>query len=75
MIHTLNNYERTCQIISDEMREFDNKIHELIELTELLIGEEVQNKDKLLNTLGKQKGSSAGGLGFLIKQSIIEKKT
>jgi hypothetical protein len=57
------------------MREFDNKIHELIELTELLIGEEVQNKDKLLNTLGKQKGSSAGGLGFLIKQSIIEKKT
>lgn len=39
-----------------------------------MAGEHQSNKDKLLYTLGKVKGSTTGGLGYLIKHIVIENK-
>lgn len=74
MVHNLNDYERVSNTLVDDLRDIENRLHYLLENSAFVLGQHVTNKDKLLHTLGKQKGSSTGGLGFLIKHALIERK-
>ena len=60
--------------MDDDLRELENKLHILIQSQESVAGQHASNKDKLLFTLGKVKGSESGGLGYLIKHVVIETK-
>ena len=73
MIHTLNNYERTCQTLDDLLRDIENRLHILIEGSGVIWSSHLGNRDKLLNVLGRVIGSTTGGLGFMMKHVNIEK--
>jgi hypothetical protein len=73
MIHTLNNYERTCQALDDLLRDIENRLHILIEGNDVISSQHLSNKDKLLNVLGKVAGSTTGGLGYMMKHVNTEK--
>ncbi len=70
MIYNLNNYERSNKLIEDHLRELELKLLEISEEADSLNIRHQGSRQNLLQTLGKQKNSTTGGLGFLIKHSI-----
>jgi len=55
------------------MRDLEVRVFNLLVKSESVAANHIAIKDELLHTLGKQKGSTTGGLGFLMKHFLIDK--
>ena len=47
----------------------------MIEDQELLESQQLAFRDKLVYTIGSQKGSTTGGVGFIIKHYLVQRQT
>jgi len=52
VIKKMNQYERDTYSLDDALREIEMVIQRLIDQTELIVSQHLNNKDKMLHTLG-----------------------